>query len=157
MRTAVGFNRVFIRGLILLAIGTLSCATVHPDGEPPAVPPMPRNALLAALGQLPVFITDQTTDGRNIKLRGLVANPFPDPVDGVRVVFRMLAAPDDAARELDRFQKIMHVQLAAGARAPMSWDIQTMYAGVGGSRFTLEAFAIKCGDQVLPLPPDWKE
>jgi hypothetical protein len=155
MRTA---RRVLVCGMVLLTFSTLSCGPARRHTEPATMPPLPAEMPLAALGQLPVFLTDQTSDGRNIKLRGLVGNPYPDSINGVRVIFRMLAAPDEAARELDRFQKVMEVQLGPGARTPISWDIQTMYAGLAGrSGFTLQAFAIRRGDQMLPLPPDWKD
>jgi hypothetical protein len=112
---------------------------------------------LAALGQLQVFVTSQVTDGRNIKLRGLIRNPYPETVDGVRVIMRILSEPGPSARELDRTQKVFDERVPGGEKTVLSLDVQTMYAGISGGGFQLLAFAIKRGDQVLPLPPDWKE
>ena len=116
------------------------------------------NIPLRQFGQLQVFATDQTTDGRNFKLRGLVRNPYLETVEGVRIVFEIRSTPDPSSRQLDRFQKVVDTTLAPGEQTALRWDIQTMYAGQGGYwGFSLEAFAIKRGGQPLPPPPDWKE
>lgn len=151
--------------MILALVGT-ACSCGPPqqpprvDVEGTAAPPAVQlpEMLLSELGQLQVFITGQTTDGRNIKLRGLIRNPYSDPVEGVRVIFRMLTAPSADARELDRVQKVLEEQLASGEQTALRLDVQTMYAGQSGmSGFSLQAFAIKRGGQVLPPPPGWKE
>jgi hypothetical protein len=112
----------------------------------------------AEFGQLQVFTTSQTTDGRNIKLRGLVRNPYPEATQGVRLIYRVLTRPGPDGKELDRFQKVLDSKLSSGAQTPLSWDLQTMYAGQSGTwGFNLQAFAIQRGDRALPLPPDWKE
>ncbi len=118
----------------------------------------PSQIPFAEFGQLPVFITSQLTDGRNVQLRGLVLNPYPEPVEGVRLIFRILPTPDAGARELDRFQKVTDDRIPSGGRAALRWDLQTMYAGQGGmSGFTLQAFALKRGGKDLPPPPDARQ
>jgi len=107
-------------------------------------------------GQLQVFITGQMTDGRNIHLRGLIRNPYLEPIEGVRVLLQVLSAPSMQGRELDRIQKVLDVHLESGERTALRLDIQTMYAGASGSGFRLQAFAITRGGQALPPPPDWK-
>jgi len=129
-------------------------------GDAGARAPMidPAQIPLATFGQLPVFITWQGTDGRNIHLRGLVANPYPETIEGIRVIVRILGAVDLDARELDRTQTTTEDRLASGEQTSLRLDIQTMYAGQsGGSGFTLEGFAITRGGRTLPLPPDWRE
>jgi len=149
-------RRTYARALLFLAVCTLSCAPAERSTPPDPLPPIPPE--VRASGQLAIFITDQTTDGRNLKLRGLVANPYDVPVDGVRLVFRIRSTVNPTSRTLDRFQKVMNLHLAPAARAPLSWDIQTMYAGQSGmSGFSLQAFAIKRGEETLPLPPEWRE
>jgi len=144
------------RVLALLAVCTVACAPAPRTPPPESFPPLPPE--VKASGQLAVFITDQTTDGRNLKLRGLVANPYDLPIAGVRLVFRIMPTAEPTARELDRFQKVMNAHLAPLARVPLSWDIQSMYAGQSGRfGFTLQAFAITRGDESLPLPPGWKD
>jgi hypothetical protein len=117
----------------------------------------PSQIPLAEFGQLAVFVTSQMTDGRNLHLRGLVANPYPEPVEGVRILLRMLSGPSAGARELDRMQKVLDDRLASGAQTALRFDVQTMYAGVQGGGFLLQAFAIKRGDKELPPPPGWRE
>ena len=113
---------------------------------------------LSEFGQLQIFSTGLTTDGRNIKVRGLIRNPYPEPVEGIRVVFLMLASPEDGARVLDRFQRLLDDRLASGEQTALRFDVQTMYAGMGGlNRFEIGAFAVKRGGQPLPPPPDWRE
>jgi len=141
--------------LLGVACGPLQAHRPEPgmESDERAVTDMP----LRELGQLQVFITGQMTDGRNIMLRGLVRNPYPETVDGVRVLFRMLSAPGAEGRELDRMQKVLDVKLASGEQTGLRWDIQTMYAGPAGGGFQLLAFAVKRGDETLPPPPEWRE
>jgi len=122
------------------------------ETAPAGVPP----PMLGEPGQLQVFTTDLSSDGRIMKLRGLVGNPYPDPVDGVRVMFQMFP-PDESSdsRQLTQLQKTMDVQISPEGRTALRWDIETMYAaGVG--RFLLQAFAIKLGEKQIPPPPGWK-
>ncbi|GBD27804.1 hypothetical protein HRbin30_03160 [bacterium HR30] len=53
--------------------------------------------------RLSVIATDQMSDGRRLALRAVVRNDGAEPVQGVRLVLRLLAAPDANARELERF------------------------------------------------------
>lgn len=146
--------------VIVLLAAVPSCSTLQPpqlgtDAADQLAKIDPSQIPLAEFGQLPVFITSQSTDGRNIHLRGLVSNPYPDPVEGVRLVFRILSTPSADARELDRFQHLMDDRIPPGGRAALRWDLQTMYAGQGGmSGFDLQAFAIRRGGKELPPPPD---
>lgn len=112
---------------------------------------------LSELGQLQVFVTSQLTDGRNLKLRGLIRNPYPEAVEGIRLIFRILSAVSVDARELDRRQQLMDERLASGEQTALRFDVQTMYAGAAGSGFVVQAFGITRGGIELPLPPDWKE
>jgi len=111
----------------------------------------------ADLGLLPVFITEQTSDGRMIHVRGLVGNPYPEAVEGVRVIVRILLAPRPDSEEVDRFQKEYRTRIASGDRASLRLDIRTPYAsaeGTGG--IFVQAFAIRRGSEYLPTPPDWR-
>lgn len=147
--------------VVTLLLG--SAAAVSSCAPPAAVR---RQAALAAqappplsqYGQLQVFTTSQSTDGRNIRLRGTIRNPYAQPVEGVRLIFRILSSPSPDARELDREQRVVDGHLDAGAAMPLRWDLQTMYAGQSSpSGFTLQAFAAKRGGQSLPAPPGWRE
>jgi hypothetical protein len=117
---------------------------------PTAAPPPPagdvrwRPATVdAAAGQLQVFLTEQTTDGRFVKLRGLVRNPYPEQVTGVRLVARILRTPGVDANPFDTLQRSWDVTIPAGQRVPLRWDLETMYGGAavipGG--LVVEAFA----------------
>jgi hypothetical protein len=145
---------------ILALVGTTSACSPPPQAPPgtEAGPEAAAVPLLSGLGELQVFTTGLLTDGRNVKLRGLIRNPYPETVEGVRLIFRMLAGPPEDARVLDRFQRVMEERLASGAQTALRFDAQTMYAGQGGLWwFDVQAFAIKRGNQLLPVPPDWKE
>ncbi|MCX8073924.1 MAG: hypothetical protein N3C12_16030 [Candidatus Binatia bacterium] len=108
--------------------------------------------------RLSVVATDQLTDGQQIALRAVVRNDGNEPVEGVRLVLKLLAAPDAGARELDRFYKFMDVRLAPGATQMVRWDVYTTYAGeVGPTGFLLEAYAVRKGSVTFPPPPDWRE
>ena len=131
----------------------------HPAPTPSQPPPLPDAKAMpdGDLGLLPVFVTEQTSDGRVIHLRGLVGNPYPEPVEGVRVIVRILPAPRGDAEEVDRFQKEYRTRIGSGDRAALRLDVRTPYAaaeGTGG--IFVQAFAIKRGGQFLPMPPDWR-
>lgn len=139
----------------IAAAGDLSCGP-PPAGTVGAYRPGEISAQAREVGVLPVFITDQMTDGRNVKLRGKIRNPYPESILGVRLVYLDLA-PGTPERVLDHALRIIDLELGAGQDAPLRWDIQTMYAGSPGARFTLMAFAIRRGGKDLPLPPGWEE
>ncbi len=154
-RDAAG--RVVLGTLVSLTF-LLSCGPPRPatSNLPPL--PDPREIPLAEFGQLQIFSTGLMTDGRNIKVRGLIRNPYPEPIEGIRVVFLMMASPEENARVLDRFQQVLDERLPSGAQTTLRFDVQTMYAGIGGmNRFELQAFAIKRAGRDLPLPPGWTE
>jgi len=142
--------------LLLSACGATAPTATAPDPAWPGVVSDPSTMPLAEFGQLAVFTTGLTTDGRNLHLRALIGNPYPDEVEGVRVVFEVLSRIDEAAPAMDQFQRDMDVTLASGQRTPLRWDLQTMYAGSGSGGFRVQAFAVKRGDKVLPPPPGWK-
>jgi hypothetical protein len=150
------------RAVVLFA---LLVATTLPGCGPPSEKPSPAAALpaeadipLREFGQLQVFVTGQTSDGRNIKLRGLIRNPYADTVEGARLVFRMFTRVGPDATELDRMQKVIETRLGSGEQTALRWDLQSMYAGQSGvSGFTVQAFAITRGGEELPAPPDWKQ
>jgi hypothetical protein len=137
------------------AAGDLSCG-MPPAGTAGAYRPVEISAQARGVGVLPVFITDQTTDGRNVKLRGKIRNPYPESILGVRLVYCYIAA-GAPARVLDHTLRIIDLEVGAGQDALLRWDIQTMYAGSPGAHFSLMAFAIKRGGKDLPLPPGWEE
>jgi hypothetical protein len=111
-------------------------------------------ALMAGeYGELQVFTTDLKTDGRVMKLRGLVRNPYPEPADGIRLLFQIF--PAEGGRQLDQFQRVMDVQIAPAERTALRWDMDSMYAA-GRFRFVLQAFAVKLGEKQIPPPPDWR-
>ncbi len=139
----------------LVAAGDLSCAT-PPAGTVGPYRPVEISAEAREVGALPVFITDQTTDGRNVKLRGKIRNPYPESILGVRLVYLDLA-PGAEGRVLGHALRILDLEVGSGQETPLRWDIQTMYAGSSAGRFGLMAFAIKRGGQDLPLPPGWEE
>ena len=139
----------------ITAAGDWSCATLH-AGTDGAYRPAEISAQAREVGVLPVFITDQTTDGRNIKLRGKIHNPYPESILGVRLVY-LDVVPGAPERVLGYALRIMDLELGAGQDAPLRWDVQTMYVGSPGARFRLMAFAISRGGKHLPLPPGWEE
>lgn len=110
-------------------------------------------------GQLEVFTTSLLTDGRFLKIRGKLRNPMPEPVDGVRVLFRIynMGVGSDAA-PIATIQKEKEIHLEGGATTALRLDIETMYAGgAGGGSFRIEAYAERVGDRDIPPPPGWRE
>ncbi len=147
-RTASALKLSF---LAALAVATLSCAS------PPGTDRSAQMSTVAReFGALPVFITSQLTDGRNVKLRGKIRNPYAESISGIRLIYVDLA-PGTPARVLGHALHILDLELGSGQDTPLRWDIQTTYAGSPGAHFNLMAFAIKRGGQDLPLPPGWEK
>ena len=140
--------------LAAIAAGELACGP-PPAGTAGGYRPVEISAQARDAGVLPVFITDQMTDGRNVKLRGKIRNPYSESILGVRLIYLDLA-PGVPERVLGHALRIIDLELGAGRDAPLRWDIQTMYAGSPGARFSLMAFAIRRGGKELPLPPGWE-
>ena len=145
---------------LVVSLLALSCGppTAAPRTTPEvaASPDLPAvDPVLAERGVLQVFVTDQLTDGRNLKIRGRIRNPYDQPVDGVRLVLRILSMPGPQGHELDRFQQVLEERFGGGEQIPLRLDVKTMYGSFGG--FVLQAFAIRRGGQTLPLPAEWKE
>lgn len=139
--------------LVLLA----SCATpaAPPGGQAAKADPSDVQREMAEFGMLDIFITDQLTDGRNLKLRGRITNPYSEPIEGIRLIYLDVSV-GTPQRVLDHALKIIDTTVEAKASATLRWDIQTMYAGADGARFSLMAFAIKRGGASLPWPPGWE-
>lgn len=107
---------------------------------------------LGRFGGLQHTLRIASSEGRTLRLRGKVHNPYPNSVAGVRIVVQILAAspPDD--RELERHEiEFTEVNLASGAETAVGREIQTMYTT---SKFIrVAAFAMKRDGADLPPPP----
>jgi hypothetical protein len=149
----------------VVALVAMSCGAAHraPSDDTPTAGPVdagafrpPEDELRSEIGQLQVFTPSHlSNDGRRIRVRGIVRNPYAQPVEGIRLVFRLLTRDAESAPELDSFQEVRRDRLEAGMQVPVSWDIYTMYAGMPGGGFKLEAFAVTRAGVAVPLPPDW--
>jgi hypothetical protein len=143
-----------------LLVGVVSCSSHGP--APPAAPVNPsmlkpaEAALLADAGQLQVFTTNLASDGRRMRVRGFVHNPYPQRVDGVRLALRILSHADSSGRELDRFQRVLESPIDPGQDAPVHWDIESGYGSVDSGSFDLQAFAVRRGGEALRPPPGWQ-
>ena len=111
------------------------------------------------LGRLEVFTTGLMTDGRNLIIRGKLRNPMPDPIDGVRLIFRIYSGGvGTTEKPRDTFQQEKAIQLRSGETTALRMNVETMYAGSeGGGSFQLEAYAKRVGDHDIAPPPGWKE
>jgi ankyrin repeat protein len=114
-----------------------------------------RTKLRAASGSdaLRVFTTDLTTDGRYIKIRGRIENPFSETVHGVR--YRVSLYLPDSTRQLDAFiEERNDTEIAPGDSAALRMDVASMYAG-GRFTFYVEAVPMRLGEREIPEPPQW--
>jgi len=95
-----------------------------------------------------------SSDGRTLRVRGKVHNPYPDSVTGVRVVVDVLTSGASHGRRLERqIIDFEDIDLAGGAETVVSRDTQTMYTS--NKFIRLAVFAIRrSGADVLPPPED---
>jgi hypothetical protein len=104
-------------------------------------------------GQLELLNVTTTPD--SLTFRGTFRNQFNDPVDGIRVVLRVLQDPSPTAPELARAQKVLdtHLEPAEHASFEISATVQTKsLANVG---LFLHGFAVRRGGEELPISPLW--
>jgi ankyrin repeat protein len=103
---------------------------------------------------LRIFTTDLTTDGRNIKIRGRVENPYSETVHGIR--YRVALLQRDSKRVLDTFlEERDDTEIAPGGSVVLRLDIASMYAATEGN-FAVEAVPMRLGNREIPAPPQWK-
>src|SRR5262245_16174266 len=134
---------------------TPGAATPAPALEPASFLPAV-DALQTGRGQLQVFTNGFVTDGRRIRVRGAIRNPYPEPVDGVRLVFLLLSRAGADAEVLETMQRVLDERVESGHTLSLHWDAESSYAGATGASFLLEAFAAtRAGAPVAP-PPGWR-
>lgn len=103
----------------------------------------PPEASLAE-GQLQVYVPSKlASDGRRIRVRGMVRNPYAFRIDGVRLVFRLLGREARDADELERMERTLATPVEAGGQVTVNWDVESGYAGTAGWSFELQAFGVR--------------
>lgn len=145
-----------ILALALLAIG---CGTTRPKGAgsnpAPAVAADGSENPTEAV-PLEFVMTDQTTTGRIMHLRGRILNPHEEGVQGVRLQLVFLAPREEGgSRVLEIQQKELEVTLAPGESTVLRWDVESLYLSPGF--FALAAYPRRLGDRDLPPPDHRKE
>lgn len=107
----------------------------------------------AGADALRIFTTDLTSDGRYLKIRGRVVNPFAEVVTGVR--YRIALHARGTERLLDSFfEERDDTVIEPGGATVMRIDIATMYASTA-LNFRIEALPIRIGDREVPEPAHW--
>jgi len=113
-----------------------------------------RSAVTAQM--LKVITTDQTTDGRVMKLRGKLYNPLPETVTGAWLIVRLMSHTGSNATERETAQKEISATIPPGETTALRWDIQSSYLGSSPGGFLVEAYPKRIGDREMDPPPDWK-
>lgn len=142
---------------LVLLLTLAACSQLQPPPRPQheaGAEPPPKVMLDEEHGQLAVFTSSLTTDGRNMFIRGKINNPYPEAIDGMRIMVRLVSG--DGAREYDRFQRESDTVLAPGETTALREDIASMYAATEG-RFLVQAYAKTRGGKEVAAPPDWRE
>ncbi len=136
---------------ILLALSFLlcACAAQRPDrhGSDP---------LVDSYGRLDLVSARQRMDGDKMQLHVTVKNSFAEPVTGVRLLYRLLVNKEPDSPEIVRSQVESDAVLAPGAEATVDIELPPQAGQRGGFGSFLQAFAVRRGGQVQPLPPYWR-
>ena len=109
---------------------------------------------------LQVVMTDQTTTGRVMKVRGKLVNPHAQAVDGARLQLVFLAptgGEGTSPRVLEIQQKEVNSNIPPGGSAAFRWDVESVYLGSGSGQFMIVAYPMKLGGQEMPPPDHWNE
>lgn len=107
---------------------------------------------LGPYGGLQHSIRVSSSEGRTLRVRGQVYNPYANSVGGVRIVVQILASGEPDARELERHEiEFADIELDGGEDTAVSRNIQTMYTSTKAIRVAV--FAIQRGGSTPPPPP----
>jgi ankyrin repeat protein len=115
-----------------------------------------RTQLRSASGAdaLRVFTSSLITDGRNMKIRGRIENPYSETVRGIR--YRVSLIQPGSMRVVDSFKEERDdTEIPPGGSAALRLDIASMYAASEGY-FRVEAVPMTLGSRQIPEPPQWK-
>jgi hypothetical protein len=136
--------------LLALPLITAACSASRP-GSPPADP------AVAEYGRLDLVKATQRIEGDRMFLDLTVRNSFSEPVNGVRVLFRLLVSKDPESMEIVRAQEVTDDVLAPGAetKIPLALPRQAGQRGTFGT--FVHAFAVMRGGTSLPTPPEWRD
>jgi hypothetical protein len=154
--------KIAITGLLL---SLMACSAARPPAEPASQVPKLSPEQAAELGSsnpteavaLEIVMTDQSTTGRLMQLRGQIVNPHSETVTGVRLQLAFLAPQqDDGAKVLEIQQKEMDVTLGPGESEMLRWDVESLYLSSDGM-FALAAYPKRLGKRTMPPPDHWKE
>ena len=151
-----------LRSLAVVSLFALAaCSTPPPASvEEPATeaerPPI-ESANPTEHVPLKVIMTDQTTSGRVMLMRGKIMNPHAQPVTGVRMQL-VFVSPDGkgGGKVQDMQQKEFSSTIAPGDSVPFAWDVESTYA-YGDSHFVVAAYPKRLGDEDMPPPDNWKD
>jgi hypothetical protein len=128
----------------------LSCSSLQ---SPPDAKPIDDQAIYGRLEMLNVTTTPKVD---TLTFRGTFRNQFNDPVDGIRVVLRILQDPSPTSPELARAQKVLDAHLEPGAHMPFEITAKVRPASLANVGFFLNGFAVTRGGEELPISPLWK-
>lgn len=141
----------------LFALAACSTPPPAPEGEAPAEAEPPHSDNPTEAVPLRVVMTDQTTSGRIMLIRGKIVNPLPQPVTGVRMQL-VFVSPDGkgGGKVQDMLQKEFDSTIPPGGSVPFRWDVESTYA-YGDNHFIVAAYPRKLGDRDMPPPDHWKD
>jgi len=106
---------------------------------------------------LRVVMTDQTTDGHVMLMRGRIINPHTVPVTGVRLQIVFIIPDGEGGGKVQEIQqKEVGSTIPPGGSTPLRWDVDSMYAS-GAGQFIVAAYPKRLGDKDMPPPDNWKE
>lgn len=147
---------------VVSLLGLAACSTPPPPATPEDAAAEEEQPAIDSANPtehvpLKVVMTDQTTTGRIMLIRGKIMNPHREPVAGVRMQI-VFVSPDGSGggKVQDIQQKELGSTIAAGDSVPFSWDVDSTYA-YGGSHFLVAAYPKKLGGKDMPPPDNWKD
>ncbi len=145
----------------LCALLVASCAAVDREAVDPDRAPSPRNAGIletdrgraAPPSLLAVEVRDvRIVQGRAIRVRGSVTNPYEEDVEGVRYRLRLLST--DGSRLLSTEYEEVDSFVAAESTSGFELELEGVYFATV-PRFLIDAIPRELGGQPYQPPTDW--
>lgn len=111
----------------------------------------------ADYGELTLQNVTTTPNIDSLTFRGTFRNRFDDPVDGIRVVLRIMQEPSPTAPVIARAQKVLDDHLEPGAHIGFEITVKVKPTSLANPGIFLHGFAVRRGGEELPISPLWEE
>jgi hypothetical protein len=152
-RSSIVKIRPTLLAAAVAALGTMAACTPRQPTDAAAAKPIRGQEY----GRLEMMNVTSTSHIDSLTLRGIFKNPYDETVDGIRVVLRITEQRSPTSAVIVRAQDLMDTSLEPGATVPFAITAKVDPTTLINVGMYLEGFAVRRGDELLPVSPAWEE